>query len=214
MRTLPRLILFLLAVPGLLAACAQPAFKDQACAGFEAQDLYTVRNSGFAEACARRDAALSSYRAVDIEPLGVSRIDIPRTNVMGTRRRDWAMTAERQSALQAAWADAMDQAFASYARATGEPGVLRIAAELTRIAPGRPSATTIGGALQPVGSTEDVVEIWAEFRLYDGADGRLLAVTRDSRTITSVQLSRTAPATIRLLFGSWAALLHTRVTGR
>ena len=98
--------------------------------------------------------------------------------------------------------------------ATGEPGVLRIAAQLTRIAPGRPSATTIGGALQPVGSTQDVMEIWAEFRLYDGADERLLAVIRDSRTITTVQLSRTAPVTMRQLFGSWAALLHTRITGR
>ena len=60
-----------------------------------------------------------------------------------------------------AWADAMDKAFASHERATGGPGVLRIEAELVRIAPGRPSATTIGGELQPVGSTQDVVEISA-----------------------------------------------------
>ena len=40
-----------------VAACTQPAFKGDACAGFEAQGLYQVRNSGFAEACARRDAA-------------------------------------------------------------------------------------------------------------------------------------------------------------
>jgi len=213
MRPLPRLVLLLL-VTWLLAACTQPAFKGEACAGFEAEGLYRVRNSGFAEACARQDAALSSYRAVDIEALGVSNVDIPRTNVMGTSPRDWQMTAERQSALQAGWAEAMDRSFASYARGTGEPGVLRIAAEVTRIAPGRPSATTIGGALQPVGSTQDVMEVFAEFRLYDGADGRLLVVIRDSRTITTVLMSRTAPATMRLLFGSWAALLHTRISGR
>ena len=213
MRVPPRLIL-LLAASALLAACTQPAFKGDTCAGFEAEGLYRVQNSGFAEACASRDAALSSYRVVDIEALGVSKIDIPRTFVMGTSPRDWEMTAERQSALQAGWAEAMDMAFASYARGTGEPGVLRITAEVTRIAPGRPSATTIGGALQPVGSTQDVMEIFAEFRLYDGADGRLLVVIRDSRTIATRLMSRTAPATMRLLFGSWAALLHTRISGR
>ena len=68
--------------------------------------------------------------------------------------------------------------------------------------------------MQPVGSTQDVVEISVEFRLLDAADGRLLAVIRDSRTITSVSMSRTAPATVNTLFGSWAALLHTRVTGK
>lgn len=214
MRARSRLVLYLLAFPALLAACTQPAFKGEACAGFEEEGLYRVRNSGFAEACARRDAALPSYRSVDIGALGVGHIDIPRTHVMGTSPRDWQMTTERKAALEAGWAEAMDRTFASHARATGEPGVLRIAAELTRIAPGRPSATTIGGALQPVGSTQDVMEIWAEFRLYDGADDRLLAVIRDSRTITTVHLSRTAPATMRQLFGSWAALLHTRISGR
>ncbi|MDH4041444.1 MAG: DUF3313 domain-containing protein [Gammaproteobacteria bacterium] len=213
MRSLPGLYLLLVVVLGL-PACSQPAVKDEVCAGFAAENLYRVQNSGFAEACARRDAALSGYRLIDIEPLGVSHIDIPRTNVPGTRPRDWSMTAERQAALQAGWADAMDKAFASHERATGGPGVLRIEAELVRIAPGRPSATTIGGELQPVGSTQDVVEISAEFRLLDAADGRLLAVIRDSRTITSVSMSRTAPATVNTLFGSWAALLHTRVTGK
>ena len=58
------------------------------------------------------------------------------------------------------------------------------------------------------------MEIFAEFRLYDGADGRLLVVIRDSRTIATRLMSRTAPATMRLLFGSWAALLHTRISGR
>ncbi|MDH5173585.1 MAG: hypothetical protein OEW92_14285, partial [Gammaproteobacteria bacterium] len=83
MRSLPGLYLLLLVVLGL-PACSQPAVKDEVCAGFAAENLYRVQNSGFAEACARRDAALSGYRLIDIEPLGVSHIDIPRTNVPGT----------------------------------------------------------------------------------------------------------------------------------
>jgi len=198
----------------LLQACAEPSLKSEVSKEFASEDLYPVKNSGFAQAFVRRDANLSSYRSVDISPLGVSDIDIPDTVVAGTQRRDWQMTPERQTALQAAWAHAMNQAFSSYERATGGPGVLRIAASLTRIAPGRPTATTIGGELQPMGSSRDVVEIWAEFRLYDANDNELLAVIRDNRTLTSMQMSRTAPATINLLFGSWAALLHTRISGK
>jgi hypothetical protein len=108
----------------------------------------------------------------------------------------------------------MNKAFAGYLRATDASAVLRIDSGLTRIAPGRPTATTIGADLQPVGSSQDVVEIWVEFRLYDASDERLLAVIRDNRTFTSMQMSRTAPVAVTRLFGSWASLLHTRVSGK
>jgi hypothetical protein len=65
-----------------------------------------------------------------------------------------------------------------------------------------------------MGSSRDVIEVQAEFRLYDAGNEKLLAVIRDSRTLTSVQMSRTAPATMKLLFGSWASLLHTRISGK
>ena len=213
MRTLARLSLLSLCI-AVLQACAQPALKGEVSEEFASQDLYPVRNSGFAEAFARRDANLASFHSVDIRPLGVSDIDIPSTAVAGTLRRDWQMTAERQTALQQAWADAMNQAFAGYQRAADGPAVLRIDSRLIRIAPGRPTSTTIGGDLQPMGSSRDVIEVQAEFRLYDAGNEKLLAVIRDSRTLTSVQMSRTAPATMKLLFGSWASLLHTRVSGK
>ena len=198
----------------LSGACAQPTLKDQPSAEFGSAELYPVKSSGFAEAYVRRDASLASYRAVDIEPLAVAEVEIPSTMIAGTQRRDWLMTPEREAGLQATWAEAMDRAFKAYQRADSGRGVLRITARLTRIAPGRPTATTIGAELQPVASSQDVVEIWAEFRLYDVADGSLLGVIRDSRTITSMALSRTAPVTMTSLFNSWAALLHTRVSGK
>ena len=203
--------LFLL---GLLGACAEPSLKDQPAAEFGSANLYPVRSSGFASAYVRRDADLPSYRILDIAPLDVTNVDIPTTIVMGTLRRDWQMTPERQAGLRQSWAESMDRAFRTYQRGTAGDGVLRITAALLKIAPGRPTATTIGGELQPMGSSQDVVEIWAEFRLYDVADGSLLGVIRDNRTITSLAMSRTAPVTMARLFGSWAALLHTRVSGR
>jgi hypothetical protein len=204
----------LLLVLGLATACTTPVMEDKASGEFAAQGLYPIRHSGFAEAFARRDAGLASYRVVDIQPLGVSDIDIPSTLVAGTLRRDWEMTPERQLAMQEGWSAAMDRPFSGYGRATGGEGVLVIAATLTRIAPGLPTATTIGGGLSPAASSRDVIEISAEFRLLDGQNGSLLAVIRDSRTMTSVAMSRTAPAAVRTLLNSWAALLHTRISGR
>ncbi len=205
--------LFLICIAVLVTACA-PGIEQEASSEFSAEELYPVRGSGFAQAFVRRDAGLASYREVIVEPLGVADIDIPRTAVAGTLRRDWQMTPEKEAGLTAEWGRAMNRAFSGYPRVASGQGVVRIAARLTRIAPGRPTATTIGGELQPPGSTQDAVEISAEFRLYDDANGRLLAVIRDTRSIISVSMSRTAPVTVVKLFGSWAATLHTRISGK
>ena len=212
--TLKYTTLLLLMMLGLATACSTPVMQDKASGEFAAEGLYPVQHSGFAEAYARRDAGLPGYRKVDIQTLDVSNIDIPDTVIAGTLKRDWEMTAQRQAALQQSWEKAMDKAFSRYERAADGNGVLLIAAKLTRIAPGRPTATTIGGALPQAGSSRDVLEIWAEFRLFDGADGSLLAVIRDNRTMSSVAMSRTAPVGMTMMLDSWAALLHTRVSGK
>ncbi len=197
-----------------LAACsAAPRMKDQPSAEFAPATLYPVKSSGFAQAFVARDAQLSSYRSLAVRPLDVSDVDIPQTLVMGTSRRDWLMSPEREKGLQQAWAAALDGAFRGYTHAAGGPGVLEITAELTRMAPGRPTAATVGGELLPAAASQDVVEVSMEFRLYRSEDGRLLAVIRDSRTMTAVAMSRTAPLGFDLLFRSWAALLHTRISG-
>ena len=202
-----------LAVLSLATACSTPVMEDKASGEFAAEGLYPIQHSGFAEAWGRPNAGLAGYTRVDIQPLEVSDIDIPDTVIAGTLKRDWQMTPQRQAAFQEIWKKAMDRAFAKYEQATGGAGVLRIEAKLIRIAPGRPTATTIG-AVQSVSASRDVLEIWAEFRLFDAAKGTLLGVIRDNRTVTSVSMSRTAPITMTLLLDSWAALLHTRVSGK
>jgi hypothetical protein len=199
----------------VIAACAQaPAVQEQPSAEFAAEGLHPVTSSGFATAYARPDAKLSSYRIVNIETLESGNIDVSRTAVSGTLRRDWQMTPDREAALQQVWARAMDRAFRDYQRASSGENTLRISARITGIAPGRPTATTVGGGIAPVGSSQDVVEISMEFRLYNQASGDLLAVIRDSRTMASVAMSRTAPVGVETMFNSWSALLHTRVSGR
>ncbi|RLA56377.1 MAG: hypothetical protein DRQ65_03165 [Gammaproteobacteria bacterium] len=208
----PLLALILLLVA---TACAQaPVVQQQPAAEFAAEGLHPVSSSGFAAAYARPDARLSTYRTVNIEVLELGNIDISRTPVAGTLRRDWQMTPDREVALQQVWARAMDRSFSGYQRASSGDNTLRIAARMTGIAPGRPTATTVGGGLQSMASSQDVVEVSMEFRLYNQAGGELLAVIRDSRTMVSVAMSRTTPVAVQTMFNSWAALLHTRVSGK
>ena len=199
----------------VIAACAAPpTLESQPGGEFAARGLHPVTGSGFAQAYARPDAALASYRVVAIAALATDAVETGQTTVSGTLRRDWQMNPERELALQQVWASAMQRAFNSYDQ-SGEGGmVLEIKAAITRVAPGRPTATTIGGGMQPMASSQDVVEIFMEFRFYDKASSELLVVIRDSRTMISQAMSRTAPVGVQTMFNSWAALLHTRVSGR
>ena len=52
------------------------------------------------------------------------------------------------------------------------------------------------------------------FVVLANANDQLLAVIRDRRSIASLQWNRAAGADTVNLFNSWAALLHTRVSGR
>lgn len=214
MRYFSRLSL-ILALFAIITACAPaPTVTSEPAAEFSDQGLYKVSASGFSSAYARPDARLSEYHAVHIEKMKLDDIDVPNTVVGGTLRRDWQMTEERMNALQSVWDRAMQRTFSSYQLlGAGEPA-LRISAEITRVAPGRPSATTIGGGAQPVGSSQDVIEVFVEFRLLDQPSGELQAVIRDSRTMLSIAMSRTGPAAMQTMFNSWAALLHTRISGR
>jgi acyl-coenzyme A thioesterase PaaI-like protein len=207
--------LLLLPLLLLVAACSQaPTVTSEQAPEFAEEGLHPVSSSGFGSAYVRPGSDLAGYRSVHIGQLQLDRIEIPSTAVAGTLRRDWQMDSERAGALQSVWDSAMRRAFSAYTQVGAEQPGLRVDAEITRVAPGRPTATTIGGGVQPVGSSQDVVEVYVEFRLYNQESGDLLAVIRDSRTMLSVAMSRTAPAAIQTLFNSWAALLHTRISGR
>lgn len=199
----------------VLCACAPaPTIKSEAAPEFASEGLHPVSSSGFNSAYALPDVNLPGYQAVNILPLKLDNVQISQTPVATTLRRNWQMTPERISVLQETWDGAMTRAFRSYQRVGEDDAGLAISAEIVRIAPGRPTATTIGGGVQPVGSTQDVIEVFMEFRLYDQPGGELVAVIRDSRTMLSIAMSRTAPAAIQTMFNSWAALLHTRISGR
>ena len=207
------ILVLLLAV---LTACTQPpTMQQQPASEFAAEGLHPVQSSGFGTAYVRPNANLPSYRALIVDEMDVSNVHITTTTAPGTMRRDWQVTPEREVNLQNAWARATDQAFAGYERSGTGGKVVRMTAALTQLAPGRSSsAVGVAGSGTVSGTSQDTVDVSAEFRLYDQASGELLAVIRDRRTIAMLQWPRAAGVDMVGLFNSWAALLHTRVSGR
>lgn len=209
-----RYTLSLLLSAVLVAACSGPSFKEEPSAEFAAEELYPVRSTGFREVYARRDAELASYRKVTIEAMNARDVRIVTTGGSGGLGRDWQMTPEREQALQERWGAAAGRAFSGYEQSSDGEQVLRITSELTRVVQGMTSFTGGSAAGGSPGGSSASADIYVEFRLYDQDSGRLLAVIRDDRSIPAQQWSRTAGAGIVSVFDSWAALLHTRVSGR
>lgn len=199
---------------GSLYACSSPSFKDDATGEFADQGLYPVRATGFDEVHARPDANLPGYSVVHIEPLALDATRITTTGGSGTLGRDWQMTPERETQLRTDWAAAMDQAFSGYRQAEDGGKVLQIKSELTRVIQGSKSFSATSAAGAPAIGSTDSADIHVEIRLHDEASGELLAVIRDMRTVPAPQWSRAGGIGMINLFRNWAALLHTRVSGR
>ena len=209
-----RSLTFLILSLFLLAACASPELQEQPAPEFAAQGLHEVKGTGFANAYVLPSAQLPSYGQVEFAPLNSAEVEVTSTTVTGTTRRDWQMTPEREAQLAEAWGRATAHAFSDYPRQESESGALQVRAWLTRVSPGRSTNTASATVGSSSSVNRDVVSVSAEFRIYDGASQRLLAVVRDSQNIASLQWTRAGGADMANLFNSWAALLHTRISGR
>ncbi|RLQ22843.1 DUF3313 family protein [Seongchinamella sediminis] len=204
-----------LALPlSLLVACSTPRVEQQPATEFASAGLHRASDTGFESAFILPQANLPAYGEVLFEPFNAGDVEVSTTTQTGTTRRDWQMTAEREDKLVAAWRNATRHAFADYPR-TGEAGKrLAVAAALTRLSPGRATNTSAASPGSSVSSNRDVVHVSIEIRLFDGESGQLLAVVRDRQSVGAAQWSRAAGTDMTNLFNSWAALLHTRVSGR
>ncbi|MEH6588010.1 MAG: hypothetical protein V7720_15735 [Halioglobus sp.] len=198
----------------ILGACSTPAIDEQPAAEFAAEGLHPVSGTGFEAAYVLPEANLPSFSAVTFEAFRSADAEVTQTTVTGTNRRDWQMTAERQENLASAWSNATAHAFRDYPREESEIKRLLVKAELTRVSPGRSGSTSSAAVGSASSAMRDVVNVSAEFRLFDESSGQLLAVVRDRQTIGSLQWTRAAGVDTANLFNSWAALLHTRVSGR
>jgi hypothetical protein len=196
-----------------VAGCATPTLDEGTAPEFAGEGLAAVRNSGFAEAYALPGANLPGYGTIDFSPMSLADLEVTQTTMSGTTRGQWLVTPEREAGLQQTWSEATARAFRDYPRAEPGQGTLRVDAALTRVAPGRTASTATSASGAAVHGTSDIVEVSAEFRLVDAASGQLLAVIRDRRAISSLQWTRAAGIDSVNLFNSWAALLHTRVSG-
>jgi len=197
-----------------LVACASPTIKDAVSSEFAQEGLHRVTSSGFEKAYVLPEANLSSYQRIHITPMQSADVVVTQTAVSGTTRQDWLMTPEREKNLKAAWDRATHRVFAQYSSDASGGSGLTVSSRLVRIIPGRTTGTsTTSAGVLTVGSS-DTVDVEVEFRLTDDASNKLLAVIRDRRTIASLQWTRAAGVDMQNLFNSWAALLHTRISGK
>lgn len=198
----------------VLVACSTPAVDEKPAGEFAVEGLHAVSGSGFESAFVLPGANLPAYGQLEFERFDASAVEVTSTTVTGTTRRDWQITPEREDQLADAWRNATNHAFADYPRKDATSGMLRVEASMTRLSPGRSTNTSAVAAGSGASMNREVVNVSVEFRLHDADSGQLLAVIRDRQTIGSLQWTRAAGADMANLFNSWAALLHTRISGR
>ncbi|TDG13664.1 DUF3313 family protein [Seongchinamella unica] len=208
------LLLSVLVTLPLLAACSATTIEDQPASEFSTAGLHAASGTGFDSAYVLPGANLPGYGQIRFEPFDVSGVDVSTTTMTGTTRRDWEMTAEKEKKLIAAWAGATAHAFPDYPREEGAGKSLRVEASLTRLSPGRAVNTAAGTLGSASTANRDVVNVSIEIRLFDADSGQLLALVRDRQAVGALQWTRAAGTDMTNLFNAWAALLHTRVSGR
>lgn len=196
-----------------LGACSAPSIDEQPAEEFATEGLHPVSGTGFESAYVLPAANLPQYTAIEFPPFSSADVEVTQTTVTGTSRSAWIMTPEKEAGLAQAWSNATGHAFRDYPR-DGEKKVLRVESQLLRVSPGHSATTSTVAAGSSAPGSRDVVNVSAEFRIYDQAGGQLLAVVRDRQTIAALQWTRAAGVDMANLFNSWAALLHTRISGR
>lgn len=214
MKCLPSLILTSVVLLPLLSACSSPTIEQQPASEFAADGLHEVTGTGFESAFVLPGANLPGYARIQFEPFDASDVEVSSTTLTGTTRSDWQINDEREQKLVAAWVKATSHAFADYPREEGGGKMLRVEAALSRLSPGRSTNTSTATVGSSSSANRDVVNVSVEMRLIDAGSGQLLAVVRDRQSVGAQQWSRAAGTDMANLFNSWAALLHTRVSGR
>lgn len=208
---------FLAAAIITTACTGTPTLEQEPSAEFAG--LNKVSNSGFREAWARPDAGLAQYKVIQVSSLLSANAEIRQPSSSKRIRKDWELTPARQQALTRGWSDAMIAAADKHGINIGGDGekILRVDAEITRIAPSADleQAQTSPGITRVY--TEDSGEASIEIRLYDQGSNTLLVVIRDRRRIgpqmwanASTQL---ASANMRNLLNTWSNQLLLRITG-
>jgi hypothetical protein len=207
-----------LAVAFISTACTgTPTLEEEPSAEFAG--LNKVSGSGFREAWARPDAGLARYKFIQISDLLSANAEIQQPSSSKRIRKDWELTPARQQALARGWRDAMIAAAGKYGINTAGNGekVLRVDAEITRIAPSADLEQTEKASGPNTVYTEDSGEASIEIRLYDQAGNKLLGVVRDRRRIGprmwGLASTVNASANMRNLLNTWSNQLLLRITG-
>lgn len=167
------------------------------------------------------DADFSKYTAILLTPLGVDNVEIvqPTSSISTAGNRNWELTDADKHGLQKDFREAMVKQLSgkgSYPLVeTAGDNVLQISAILTRIAP---SAPRDDNRSRPAGRnkvfTEGAGKLDVEVTFRDSETGEVLALTRDTRSGSSlwgVNNNVTNAAEVRRAFSAWAMQIRAQL---
>lgn len=218
-----RRFIALLLIPAFLIACEstprEPEFSD----GSVIMDrLHRVTNARVGVAYLDPNADFSQFEKVLLDPLDMSKTTIVQPNRGNTSvagNRPWELTDSDRETMARVFAEV----FTRELQETGDytvvtepgPGVLRISATVTQIAP---NAARDDLRSRPAGRsrvyTEGAGSMAIAFGFSDSESGEILAVVKDARSGSptwGVNNSVTNLSDIRFMFARWARMVRARL---
>ena len=206
----------------LLAACSgtgEVEFNEEDSIG---DRLYRVTNADVGLAYIDPNADFAQYDKVMLDDLDSSKTAIvqPNSSSGAAGNRPFELTESDQQALAQAYREVFEKELAE----TGDyeivseagPGVLRIAAALTEMAP---SAPKDDNKSRPAGrsriyTADGAGSMTISFAFGDSQSGEVLAIVKDSRAgnpTGGLNNAVTNMRDVRLIFARWARMLRARL---
>lgn len=216
-------IIALLLIPLFIMACEstprEPEFSDDSVI-FDR--LHQVTNARVGVAYLDPEADFSQFEKILLDPLDMSKTRVVQPNRSNTSvagNRPWELTDADRENLQRIF----QEVFKRELEETGDytvvtepgPGVLRISATVTQIAP---SASRDDLRSRPAGRsrvyTEGAGSMAIAFGFSDSESGEILAVVKDARRgspVWGVNNSVSNLSDIRFMFSRWARMIRARL---
>ena len=213
----------LLLIPAFLIACEstprEPEFSDDSVI---MDRLHRVTNARVGVAYLDPDADFSQFEKILLDPLDMSKTQIVQPNRANTSvagNRPWELTDNDRETMQRVFAEV----FTRELQETGDytvvtepgPGVLRISATVTQIAP---NASRDDLRSRPAGRsrvyTEGAGSMAIAFGFSDSESGEIIAVVKDARSGSptwGVNNSVTNLSDVRFMFARWARMVRARL---
>jgi len=201
-------------VLALLTACAQPVVEGPA----DASGLVTIKHTGLDSTKVDPNINLSTYSSLLVEGLGFSDVKLIDPNSSHSARyKDFVLSDADKQRLNQLFMEQVSKQLTKggvfgIASQAG-PGTLRVTTELVELDPNAPreSDERFTSSARNDTYTRGAGSLTLESKVYESANGKLVAIIRDEYTDTETWGSNnsvTNTAAIRRAFTRWGSTLE------